>query len=106
MKHIKKKTLNELVLPLESIENIPKELHPDMLKNKKYSELKDSHVILISESGRTTRAFLYNNNGVNCAVPLIDPILLYYNEAYNSYKRILDDYSGQSVPVNPVILCQ
>jgi hypothetical protein len=59
MKHIKKKTLNEVDLCSGYKVNLPENLtiNPEWLRSLDYSKVKNSHAYLINEDGHATRAF-------------------------------------------------
>lgn len=88
MRHIKRKTVDSFKLNFENPVN-KEEIDAAVGKKYKYSELKDFDVFIIYEE-QTVRCFTYNDQGNACAVPIADPVLLYFNMAQNLLRAVQD----------------
>jgi hypothetical protein len=90
MKHINKKTLNEHKFSKEDLEKImPVISDVESFSQLEYKELKGKHAVLFHADGLMSRAFFFKNNETTCTIPLADPVLLYFNEAYKSLKSLI-----------------
>ncbi|MEP7377889.1 MAG: hypothetical protein ABI675_31110 [Chitinophagaceae bacterium] len=89
MKHIKRKTLLELNIPYDAINQLPIQGDiKDALKNLKYKDVKDKHAILLMDTGETLRSFFVNDNGKACSIPLANPVLIYFNFSQTLLKNL------------------
>ena len=93
MKHIKKKYRNEKVITDE---------HIDYANNNFYSfgkeEInsvkkvpKDHKAFLLFDSKKLVECYFYKRNGKSYLVPEPDPVLIYFNNAYFSYKWLKEN---------------
>ncbi|WP_142683853.1 hypothetical protein [Chitinophaga polysaccharea] len=86
LRHIKRKTVNSTKLKFnDSVDQI--ELDAAISKKYKYSDLKDLDILLFYEN-ETVRCFSYNDQGNACAIPIADPVLLYFNMAQSQLRPI------------------
>lgn len=89
MKHIKKKTVEHFKIKEERLSNSSlsnAELNPFF--NLKYKDIKGKNAIVVFENGETFRAFFYNHKGNACAIPLANPVLIYFHNAQTSLTNI------------------
>src|SRR6188508_1420418 len=89
MKHIKKKTVEHFKIKDEKLSS-PTSSNADFSPffNLKYKDIKGKNAMVIFENGETFRAFFYNYNGNACAIPLANPVLIYFHYAQTNLKNI------------------
>jgi hypothetical protein len=89
MQHIKRKAVMQVKLEQEVLNEIPQSsLDPNSLTNLKYKDVKNFNTFQIMENGDVIFSFFYNDNGRACAIPLANPILIYFNQAQSLLQQI------------------
>lgn len=81
LKHIKKKTADYIQFEKEVLSK--PEITSDFTESKwpNFKEVKNKNAFLFTETGEMFRAFFFNDNGNTCAIPLANPVLIYFNSA-------------------------
>lgn len=109
MKHIKKKFCHEVHLSEQDKITMEKDgkLIPSTESKNIRKINKDEKCLLITDGNKGIESFHVNIDGRNFLIPEPDPILIYFNNAYNNYRHIkearkemLNALNGESISEN------
>jgi hypothetical protein len=68
----------------------PQKASKDLLNNLEFNFVKGKQAFLVMENGDILGSFFYNDNGKACAIPLANPVLIYFNLAQSHLRDIVD----------------
>ena len=89
IKHIKRKTVRPIQLKPDQLNEIaPEKASENVLKNIKFNDVKNYNAFQLMESGEVLFSFFYNDHGNACAIPLANPVLIYFNIAQSHLRTI------------------
>jgi len=89
MKHIKRKAVMQVKLDKEALREIaPEPMDPSILSSLKYKDVKKLNSFQIMENGDVIFSFFYNDNGNAFAIPIANPVLIYFNQAQSLLRHI------------------
>ena len=111
LKHIKRKTVGCFQLSEDNMEKL-KGIFPEKSNNEKFSHIKHKDIsnyvpYLIMDDRTFIRGFNFNNNGMACALPLANPVLIYFHFAQATLKdtlllrkELLDLFKNNTIAVD------